>query len=140
MNFREGMRRLALLTGGLGALLGAGASFLALRDALERRTRSKAFDSLAASAIVQQERQWISIHRPPAGYEPTSSDVNKRGIKTIHWGKNLTIESIDTEYGTLYNTSAPSPWMYLSAVIWPVLGFLVPWGAIRAITWVVVGF
>jgi hypothetical protein len=58
MNVREGMRRLALLVGVLGAIAGCFASYaVILRDALEARARHKAFELLATPDVVQQERK-----------------------------------------------------------------------------------
>jgi acyl-CoA reductase-like NAD-dependent aldehyde dehydrogenase len=69
------------------------------------------------------------------------SEVNKGGIKTIHWAKDLGVESIETESGaTLYPTPAPTRWPYFLAAIFPVLGFFIPWASVRAVAWVGVGF
>jgi hypothetical protein len=57
MNFKEGTRRLALLVGVAGAALGCFASYMVLRDALAARARHKAFELLAASDVLQQERK-----------------------------------------------------------------------------------
>ena len=205
MNVREGMRRLALLLGVLGAAFGCFASYVVLRDALAARARHKAFELLATSDVVQRERKslqeeheswfrpwvdgweeyrrvptppkdivaaWISFspehreellakmtpeqkHRLRTLIEqqtqkkedwfsenaPASSEVNKSGVKTVRWNKDLGVESIETEDGTtLYPTPVPTRWPYLLAAIFPVLGFAVPWGLVRALAWVGVGF
>jgi hypothetical protein len=71
----------------------------------------------------------------------TETEVNKEGIKTIHWTKDYGAESIETEDGqTLYPTPAPSAWLYLLIALFPILGFFIPWGAARAIGWVGAGF
>jgi len=57
MNVKEGMRRLALLLGILGAALGCFASYIFLNDTVEARARYKAFEVLANSEAVQQERK-----------------------------------------------------------------------------------
>jgi hypothetical protein len=184
MNVKEGMRRLALLVGVLGATLGCFASYVVLRDALAARARHKAFELLATSDVVQELRKMATVDYgafvkkyrwqvdydalakkyggqpvPPKGgkqqidfskYDPEpwepdatpiSFGVNKGGIKTIHWTKDLGVESIETEDGaTLYPTPAPTRWRYLLAAIFPLLGFAVPWGSVRALAWVGVGF
>ena len=170
MNVKEGMRRLALLVGVLGAILGCFASYVVLRDALAARARHKAFELLATSDVVQELRKMATVDydtlakkyggiaAPPEGgnqqidfskyaepFEkgptPVSSDVNKGGIRTIHWTKDLGVESIETEDGvTLYPTTTPTVWRYLLAAVFPVLGFVVPWGLVRALAWVGVGF
>jgi hypothetical protein len=203
MNVKEGMRRLALLLGVLGATLGCFASYVVLRDAMSARARYKAFELLATSDVVQQERRsvqekhesffrpwvgpWDQYRRPPKdivatwksfsperrdellakmtpeqkhklrtvieqqtdeppGWEvvpetPSPSEVNKGGIGTIRWTKDLGVESIQTADGaTLYPTPAPTRWTYFLAAIFPVLGFVVPWGSVRVLEWVGVGF
>lgn len=59
MNFHEGMRRLALLLGVLGATFACFASYTVLRDALGARARCKAFELLETSDVVQQERKSV---------------------------------------------------------------------------------
>jgi hypothetical protein len=57
MNVKEGMRRLALLIGILGAAIGCFASYVVSRDTLSARERHRAFEQLATSDVVQQERK-----------------------------------------------------------------------------------
>ena len=57
MNLREGTRRLALLLGVVGAILGGFASYLFLQPALEQRARHNRFEQLANSDVVKQERK-----------------------------------------------------------------------------------
>jgi hypothetical protein len=216
MNFKEGMRRLALLLGVLGATLGCFASYMVLRDGMAARARYKTFELSATSDVIQQERNsWTLTLRyapdkaietfrklpenqqrdvfgrltqeeradlaaklkceplpsgspstaatmenlshvdPYAEYQhakddpyactaeldPPRSTVNKGGIKTIHWTKDLGVESIETEDGaTLYPTPRPTLWPYLLAVIFPVFGFVIPWGLVCTLAWVGVGF
>jgi hypothetical protein len=59
MNFKEGMRRVALLVGVLGIILGCFFSYAVLRDAREARARYKAFDLLEKSDVVKQERRSV---------------------------------------------------------------------------------
>lgn len=69
--------------------------------------------------------------------DPPTSQVNKSGIETITWSRNLSVKSIETMDGrTLYPTPAPSLSMYLLIALFPALGFFVPWAAVRAIGWV----
>jgi hypothetical protein len=63
MNFGEGMRRLALFIGALGAIAGCLASYVSLRDTLEKRARYNTFRSLAASDVVQQARKSLQEER-----------------------------------------------------------------------------
>lgn len=61
MNVKEGVRRLALFLGVLGAVLGLFVSYLVLRDVLGATARYKAFELLAKSDAVQQERNSWSV-------------------------------------------------------------------------------
>lgn len=145
MNFREGTRRLALLLGAVGAILGGFVSYFDLQSVMDQRARHNRFEQLASSDVVQQERKnlagWVSIDPKTGERIPWDQQVDKGGIKTVHWTEDNEIESIDTQGGQyLFPTPAPSAWEYLWVVLFPVLGFFVPWGAIRAIGWVGAGF
>jgi hypothetical protein len=61
MNFREGTRRLGMLLGAFGVILGGVVSFLILQPAMEQRARHNKFEQLAASDVVQQERKSKAI-------------------------------------------------------------------------------
>jgi hypothetical protein len=216
MNVREGVRRLALFTGALGAVLGVYASYLVSHDILEARARYREFNLLANSDVVQFEQiSWnltlsyksheaidrfrklpanqqreifhslsgqqqddllakldcgpLSPSSPstaaieknllnlPEGatlalkddpyactaqpIDPPTSTLNKDGIKTIRWTKDLGVESIELEDGrTVYPELAPSRWLYFLAATLPLLGFFLPWSLVRAIGWVGAGF
>ena len=55
MDLREGTRRLALLLGVVGAILGGFASYLELRTILEQGARHNRFEQLANSDVVKNE-------------------------------------------------------------------------------------
>jgi hypothetical protein len=57
VNLREGTRRLALLLGGLGAIVGAIGSYSYLQPVMHQRELHRAFEQLATSDIVKQERK-----------------------------------------------------------------------------------
>ena len=61
MNLREGTRRLALLLGVVGAVLGGFLSYLELQTALGQRARHNQFEALANSEVVRQERRSWSL-------------------------------------------------------------------------------
>lgn len=199
------MKRLALFLGVLGAITGGVASYLVLSDVLATRARHNAFEQLANSEVVQQQRKLLQIDfsaglvpkqlpplprgatydrqavtppasRPqqpaaapndwqtvPAGpqataatgiapapppltfdmstFQPLPSEVDKGGIKTIHWTKAYGVESIDTVDGrTVLPEPAPSFWQYILPSVFPVLGFFIPWGLVTAVVWVGSGF
>ena len=145
MNLREGTRRLALLLGVAGVIVGGLASYVELQTALEQRARHNRFEGLVASDVVKQERKslagWVSIDPKTGERIHWDQLVNKGGIKTIHWTEDNQIESIVPEDGqALYPTPAPAAGTYLLITLFPILGFFIPWGVIRAIGWVGVGF
>lgn len=57
MNLREGTRRLALLLGTVGAILGGLVSYLELQSVWEQWGRHNKFEQLANSSDVQKERK-----------------------------------------------------------------------------------
>jgi predicted small secreted protein len=144
MNLKEGARRLGLLLGVAGAIAGGFVSYLELQTTLEQRARHNKFEQLATSDVVKQVRKsqagWVSINPKTGERIQWDQQVDKGGIKTIHWTKDNEIESIETVDEYLYPTPAPHAWEYILVVLFPVLGFFIPWGAIRAIGWVGAGF
>jgi predicted small secreted protein len=146
MNLREGTRRLALLLGAAGAIIGGVFAYAQLQSTMRQRADHKQFEQLANSDAVQQDRKdflagWVSIDSKTGERIQWDQQVDKGGIKTIHWTKDNEIESIEAEDGqTLYPTPAPSAWLYLLIALFPVLGFLIPWGVVRSVGWVGAGF
>ena len=163
MNLREGTRRLALLLGVIGAILGGFASYLDLDLLMPQLKRHNKFVQLTNSDLVKQEQKCRSlgyasdcsqIPPPPPGFvldkpkysvenadgTPLDSELNKGGIKTIHWTKDYAVASIETDSASVYAEPAPNAWEYFLAVLFPVFGFIIPWGTVRAIGWVGVGF
>jgi predicted small secreted protein len=145
VNLGEGTRRLALLLGAAGAILGCLASYLELKSVLNQSARHSRFEQLAASDVVVQQRKslagWVSIDPKTGERIQWEQRVNKGGIKTIHWTKDNGIESIETEdEQTLFPTPEPAAWEYLLVALFPVLGFFVPWGTLCAADWARAGF
>ena len=160
MNLREGTRRLALLLGVIGAILGGFVSYFQLQPTLKERAAHIRFEQLANSSVLIQARMdcfpspkgaeieggkfvppycAISIDDPHA-FIYTPSESNSNGMETVHF-ENREITSIETQDGqTLYPTPAPGAWSYYMIAILPLAGFFIPWGAIRAIGWVGTGF
>jgi len=82
MNVKEGMRRLAMLVGVLGASFGCFASYVVLRDALAAQARYAAFERLATSDVVQQERK--ILRAPPKTLPADFFDKQQRTeIKSV---------------------------------------------------------
>jgi hypothetical protein len=134
MNLREGTRRLALLLGAVGAILGGYVSYLELQTVLNQRASHNKFEQLAVSEVVKQASK-IDNNGKYSVYPPNPYEVNKGGVKAIDWtdypGSDAfeNVESIVTEDGqTLYPISAPSRWLYLLVAIFPIIGFFHPLG------------
>jgi hypothetical protein len=110
MNVREGMRRLALVAGVLGAGAGAIASYVRAQPLLAQRAQYKAFQTLVSSAVVQRELELLkdTLTQPKsrfggvpvktdtwaeavdayrAGCSPYGWKVNKQGVRTIHFSE-----------------------------------------------------
>jgi hypothetical protein len=169
VNLKEGTRRLALLLGVAGTILGGFGAYLELQSVLEQRASYAEFERLANSEVVQHERKMMKsesggriLFKAPDGSERwvpkdekdaairaggvvvddgETATLNSGEIKAIHWSNDYRIEEIDTRGSQfLFPTPAPSAWLYCLIVLFPILGFLIPWGAVRAIGWVGAGF
>lgn len=151
MNLHEGTRRLALLLGVIGFIVGGVASYLELQNVLDQRMRHNKFEQLADSDTAKKAKPGpFGPAEPDDPWEKAAItdlngtvpyEIDKDGIKKIHWTEDYNFESIETEDGqTLYPVSAPNIWLYLLIVLFPILGFFIPWGTIRAIGWVLMGF
>jgi hypothetical protein len=143
MNLKEGTRRLALLLGAVGAILGGFASYMELQTTLKQRASYIKFERFAASDVVQQERRNCLSDNPPRGYAKLGSQLqaNGAGIEAINWTEDCKVENLETDVGEwLYPGLAPRSWEYLLIALFPVVGFFIPWGAVRAIGWVGAGF
>ena len=66
MNLKEGTRRLALILGAVGALLGGFASYMELQTVLSQRALHNKFERFANSDVVTQARaDWVFARIPP---------------------------------------------------------------------------
>lgn len=147
MNFNQGMRRLAVFAGILGAIAGGFHAYKELQDIPAERFQHKVFEELAASDDVTKEQTRLRAEektRLRAGIEVSSvpwSEVNGERIKTIFWNRDFSVYFFEMEDGgDVSSEPSPSAWTYLLGVVFPALGFFIPWGAIRAIGWVGDGF
>jgi hypothetical protein len=78
MNLREGVRRLALLLGAVGAIFAAFASCVELRTVLKQTLRHNRFEQLANSQAVQDSRNcWKGVLSEP-GRRGTPAWSHKR--------------------------------------------------------------
>jgi len=141
VNLREGTRRLALLMGVAGAIVGGFASYLELQTTLDQKRFHDRFEELAASGVVQQEER--NCLNSPAGSERLDVKMppNGSGIKTISLRDDCKVGTIETGSEFLFEDLTPNlVSTCLLASTFPILGFLVPWGLVRVIGWVGAGF
>jgi len=139
MNPRKGMRRLVLVLGCTGVLVGGFASYLQLQPILLHNRFERLANSDAVTQARRKETHQSELNREFGLDNGTrklgsgTATVNQDGISTISWDDNG-IESIETDDGqTLYPTPAPSMRTYLLIPLFPFLGFLIPWGATRTV-------
>src|ERR1019366_7538482 len=66
MDFKEGMRRLALVAGIVGACVGAYVSYLQIGSLVSQRTRHDSFLSLINTPAVQKDIQLLKTGLPEA--------------------------------------------------------------------------
>ncbi len=141
MDFGQGMRRLAVFAGVLGAVAGAFYAHKVLRNVPSERYQHEVFESLMSSPIVKQaQARMVSLKS--SGIEiPGTTDVNDERVSAIYWKEDCSVDFFSMQDGgVLESGPSPSAWLYLLWIVYPSLGFLIPWLAIRGIRWVVVGF
>jgi hypothetical protein len=61
VNLKEGTRRLALLLGAVGAILGGVVSYSQLQSLMRQRADHRQFEQLANSGLVQEAKNWITL-------------------------------------------------------------------------------
>jgi hypothetical protein len=164
VNFNQGMRRLAIFAGVLGAVAGGFYAHKDLHNVPSERYQHRVFEKLAASDEVKQERAvllsastkgvtfaWLlSVEPIPANQPPKvlPKDFNgwdkpmaTNGIKVVQWKPDLSVDYFEMQDGGyVYSGPSPSAWSYLLWVAFPMLGFFILWGAIRGVGWVAAGF
>ena len=170
MKFSQGMRRLAIFAGIIGALAGGFHSYRVLRYVPSERYQNKVFEKLAASGTVEQARAPLLVAKangainggplvsepidpqtPPATLPPDFKGWDRQQlsmqsaltnkIKAIVWKPDLSVDYFEMQDGGyVFSEPSPSVWLYLLWVAFPALGFVVLWSAIRGIGWVVAGF
>ena len=102
MNLKEGTRRLALLLGAVGAILGGSASYMELQTTLSQRARHNRFEQLSNSDVVQQERK--NLQAEPNDWQTVPDD---KWAKYAVKGKN--VPQIDPKTGER-TQAAPDPY------------------------------
>ncbi len=120
MNVKEGTRRLALLFGVIGAIAGGVASYATLSDAMEARAHYKAFERLATSDAVEQERNYLlSLHLSAADV-PDSTNFMTLDMSTYQPnGGGPPPGAVATPIAPTPNPARPLPPLPPGAVIVP---------------------
>src|ERR1700693_4967453 len=139
MNFQEGMRRVGLTVGALGALGVAYAAFWPFSELAAQRHRQAEFKSLLKLPITRK----ISLDIAKSKVANAVIDVqgHPEGISQIRTDTKGEIDSFTMEDGRAVTISeAPSWFWYLLYPIIVAAGFLLPWGGVRLVTWIVSGF
>jgi hypothetical protein len=165
MNFQEGMRRIGLTAGVIGALVAAFAAFgLFYSDLAEHRKVQAEFDSLLKLPVTQVVAKTIAKNKTASAHAgkqiPLFSDFvqqrqknatagayaeiqgHPQGIKQFWLDEKSEIVWFEMDDGrTIMRTSGPTSlfWYLLYPPIVGV-GFVLPWGAVHLVTWIVCGF
>jgi hypothetical protein len=141
MNFREGMRRIGLTVGVMGAIVAALAAFaLFFAGLLDNRNVQAGFDAALKLPITQLVANHIAM------FKLANADVdlpdNPQGIRSVWANEKGEVSSFTRADGIpVSGTSGPTSlfWFLLYPPIIGV-GFVVPCGAVRLVTWIVSGF
>jgi hypothetical protein len=80
VNLREGTRRLALLLGVAGAILGGFASYLELQPVMRQRADHQRFEQLANSSVAQQARKFCFDSSSPSEHGPLMAAPQVQGV------------------------------------------------------------
>lgn len=167
MNFKEGLRRIGLAAGVIGACLGLFTSYLHGTDIHYQRERHSRFETLLNSPAVQRDICFLTKDLSNAQDQTTLSKVyeqfhdgqnmfnavaatsgdadgwivNAGGVSRIYFDKKEQVTSIqDSEHNTFYSDPNPSILSYIVILVWPIIGFLIPWGVVKGFSWIVAGF
>jgi len=98
VNLREGTRRLALLLGAVGAILGGFASYLEFQSILNQKERHNKFEQLAASDVIQQARMdWVFARIPP-DYDALAKKYGGVSIKQTVTQNPWAVVSVEAYY------------------------------------------
>ena len=148
MNFREGMRRVGLVLGGIGFCAGCFVSNDYLDPLLRQRAEAKQFqaDEVIIKNLAPRSRFDVDRARK-SGYTNREIIEYLSSVGPIPSGTSAIMpETVKAdplvraarEWGA--EPEAPSLWQYLPALAFPLLGFLVPWGTLKTLTWIGMGF
>jgi len=157
MNIREGMRRIAVVLGVIGGLVGLVMAGVVVSGTIDDAWQHFQYSRLISSAAIQDKLghlDWFAQHR----YESDHLDIAEGGILRVHFGDGVGIEnhriyiatlehidSIETTDGTIVYRSKKSSafrWIgsMLALLVFPVIGYLLPTRTAKLLVWVGDGF
>ena len=159
MNIKEGMRRLALFAGVVGATVGGFVAYGDLTQVVAQRAQYKEFERSAAQIPPQQPSPSSSGVPPGITLRPITPPPQTSPAGTITFNlkdatpvtpAQITSQGVPLDMSTYKPFASQTPlnepprkptlWAYILVAIYPILGFVVPWGTIRAVVWVGAGF
>lgn len=168
MNFKEGMRRVGVLLGLAGAVVGGLFAHGQVTQLWAIHSANREFETALGSPTVRSVTAALQKYRREPwntfrsgeflDYVPkdemisrsapkedrvdvTVIQVDHGGVKYMTSDQAGLVQSIVLTTGEhLYQREAPALGAFLVPILYPLVGFLVPWGAIRAITWIGMGF
>jgi hypothetical protein len=162
MNVREGTRRLALLFGCCGAIVGALLGYSAYRNAVssfdpdafmasQQAHGANQFGDLpveepaASTAQNSPPAEWVPPElrdAPPAKWVPPLKDdkvVEVPGVGKVSFPARMSDDAIAAKIKAM-GAKPLSVKNYIVPLLSPALGFLLCWGAVRMLAWVAIGF
>jgi len=141
MNFREGMRRIGLTFGVIGALVTAFAAFgLFFSDLADRRKVQAEFNSLLSLPITRAVAKTIAKNKTASAYAEIRG--HPQYIRRFWVDEKSEIAWFEMDDGrTIMRATGPTSlfWYLLYPPI-AAVGFVVPCGAVRLVTWIISGF
>jgi hypothetical protein len=147
MNFREGMRRLGVVLGVAGSVIGIMSVYESSHGLWNAHIGHQRFESLMASDSLLKTAKDIKAFNTQAWKESLNSgavnsvEVNQDGIKDVTVDRATRISSIELSSGeSIPRVDAPKLSEVMAVLLYPIGGFLIPWGAIRVVVWLTTGF
>lgn len=138
MNHREGFRRVGLVLGVIGAIIGLIVALSLEKELYHTRENAKkqATEDWANARIGKRVKA-----KYPGDYDDmTDKEVGRRakGKKPWEWfQENAPVGKYSLED---MGYDGPPLWAYLMPTPLPFIGFLFPWGTVRVFYWVIAGF
>jgi hypothetical protein len=142
MNFKEGMRRLALVSGFVGAAAGMLVVYMENDTYRFNEGVYQEYAALVDLPVMQKivaSAKADKIRLPP--YTVEFTEEVKPGIKELQLSNKFEIESFTrTDGAKVYQAQPPSYSNHIWTYTFPIIGFLLPWGILRIFSWIVSGF